>query len=129
MKVFVEPSAFTAHNIGDWAMLAVALDRVYLAWPDACVTVNYSDPRLGEAYPSVHWERAPQLRSALQAAAEEQEGQSRAAYRRLFEVVSQARSTPLPGKGPIRPDCIAEGLGSGCVKSADVTTPVMRRKA
>ena len=41
--VFVDPSSHTLHNIGDAAMLEVALTRLRARWADACITVHFTD--------------------------------------------------------------------------------------
>lgn len=42
-SVFLDPSAHTLDNIGDTAMLQVAVMRIRARWPDACVTVHLTD--------------------------------------------------------------------------------------
>lgn len=68
MRIVVEPSGYRAANLGDWAMLAVALSRVRAAAPDAAVRVHGfdaaplaaldPDATLLDPYGSIAWSRA-----------------------------------------------------------------------
>lgn len=69
MRVLIEPGNYSTANIGDWAMLAVALQRVRRAWPGAAVQVQGFDRDLLEAtdaeaqlldpYGSIAWSYFP----------------------------------------------------------------------
>src|SRR5215510_10452377 len=41
LRIVIDPSGYTSRNIGDTAMLAMALDRVRSLWPDARVQVLF----------------------------------------------------------------------------------------
>jgi colanic acid/amylovoran biosynthesis protein len=43
-RVVIAPSSYTADNLGDTAMLRVALERLRAAWPDAVIHVPAFDP-------------------------------------------------------------------------------------
>jgi colanic acid/amylovoran biosynthesis protein len=50
MRLLVDPSSFDCRNMGDVAMLQVAMTRLRALWPDAVIDVITSDPAALEAH-------------------------------------------------------------------------------